>query len=158
MDHPREEIEAAFRHHRELNDTQQWDAYADLFTDDGVYVEHEMGTFRGREAIREWIVPCMAPFVNAGWDYPLDWFVIDGNRIILRWLNRLPERRRPGRALRVRRHHRAGVRRRRQVLVPGRRVQHEGVRDGHEGVVRRGRQVLTVETRSLGPERAVSLR
>ena len=90
MDYPRAEIEAAFRHHRELNDTQQWNAYADLFTDDGVYVEHEMGTFRGREAIREWIVPCMAPFVDAGWEYPLDWFVIDGNRIILRWLNVLP--------------------------------------------------------------------
>jgi len=89
-EYPRDEIEAAFRHQRELNDTQQWNAYADLFTDDGIYVEHEMGTFRGREAIREWIVPCMAPFVNAGWDYPLDWSVIDGNRIIFRWLNRLP--------------------------------------------------------------------
>ena len=43
MEFPRDEIEAAFRHQRELNDTQQWDAYADLFTDDGVYVEHEMG-------------------------------------------------------------------------------------------------------------------
>ena len=32
----------------------------------------------------------MAPFVNAGWDYPLDWSAIDGNRIIFRWLNRLP--------------------------------------------------------------------
>jgi ketosteroid isomerase-like protein len=87
---PREEIEAAFRRQRELNNTQQWEAYADLFTDDGIYVEHEMGTFRGRDAIREWIVPCMAPLVNAGWDYPLDWHVIDGNRIICRWLNRLP--------------------------------------------------------------------
>ena len=80
MEYPREEIEAAFRHHRHLNDTQQWDAYADLFTDDGIYVEHEMGTFRGREAIRAWIVPCMAPLVNAGWDYPLDWSIIDGRR------------------------------------------------------------------------------
>ena len=43
MDYPREEIEAAFRRQRELNDTQQWEAYADLFTDDGIYVEHEMG-------------------------------------------------------------------------------------------------------------------
>jgi len=53
MSFPREEIETAFRRQRELNDTQQWDAYADLFTDDGIYVEHEMGTFRGRDAIRE---------------------------------------------------------------------------------------------------------
>ena len=32
MAFPREEIEAAFRRQRELNDTQQWDAYADMFT------------------------------------------------------------------------------------------------------------------------------
>lgn len=88
--YPREEVEAVFRRQRELNDTQQWEAYADLFADDGVYVEHEMGTFVGPDAIREWIVPTMAPLVNAGWEYPLDWYVIDGNRVIFRWWNRLP--------------------------------------------------------------------
>lgn len=87
---PRDEIEAAFRRQRALNDSQDWEHYVDLFTDDAVYVEHEMGTFRGKDAIREWIVPTMAPLVHAGWDYPLDWYVIDGNRVIFRWWNRLP--------------------------------------------------------------------
>src|SRR5260370_39069891 len=88
-EYPRAEIEAAFRYQRELNDTQQWEAYADLFTDDGIYVEHEMGTFPGRDAIRERIVPCMAPLVNAGWAYPLDWSIFDANTSVLRCRNRL---------------------------------------------------------------------
>lgn len=87
---PRDEVEAAFRRQRALNDEQRWEEYCDLFTDDGVYVEHEMGTFHGRDAIREWIIPVMAPLRDAGWDYPLDWHVIDGNRVIFKWWNRLP--------------------------------------------------------------------
>jgi ketosteroid isomerase-like protein len=87
---PRDEVEAAFRRQRELNDSQDWERYVDLFTDDAVYVEHEMGTFRGKQEIRDWLVPTMAPLVDAGWDYPLDWYTIDGNRVIFRWLNRLP--------------------------------------------------------------------
>ena len=56
MTYPREEIEAAFRHQRELNDTQQWDAYADLFTDDGVYINRRspngpVSEARGRKAL-----------------------------------------------------------------------------------------------------------
>ena len=80
--YPREEVEAAFRQQRELNDQQRWAEYCDLFTDDGVYVEHEMGTFVGPEAIKEWIIPTMAPLVDAKWEYPMEWFTIDGNRII----------------------------------------------------------------------------
>jgi hypothetical protein len=90
MEHPRDEIEAAFRRQRELNDQQRWDEYCELFTDDGVYVEHEMGTFVGPAAIKEWIIPTMAPLVNAKWEYPMEWYTIDGNRIIFKWRNVLP--------------------------------------------------------------------
>ena len=88
--YPREEVEAAFRKQRELNDQQRWAEYCDLFTDDGVYVEHEMGTFVGPEAIKEWIIPTMAPLVDAKWEYPMEWFTIDGNRVIFKWRNVLP--------------------------------------------------------------------
>jgi hypothetical protein len=87
---PRDEVETAFRRQRELNDQQRWDEYCDLFTDDGVYVEHEMGTFVGPAAIKEWIVPTMAPLVNAQWEYPMEWYTIDGNRVIFKWRNVLP--------------------------------------------------------------------
>ena len=88
--YPVAEIEAAFAHQRMLNDQQRWAEYAELFTDDGVYVEHEMGTFVGPDAIREWIIPCMEPLVHAGWEYPMEWKVIDGNRVIFKWRNVLP--------------------------------------------------------------------
>ncbi len=83
--YPREEIEAALRTQREVIDQQRWEEYCELFTDDGVYVEHEMGTFVGATAIKEWIVPTMAPLVNAKWEYPMDWLTIDDNRVIFRW-------------------------------------------------------------------------
>ena len=61
MDYPREEIEAAFRHHRMLNDTQQWDAYADLFTDDGVYHNIPLDPITGRENIADAIATFLRP-------------------------------------------------------------------------------------------------
>jgi ketosteroid isomerase-like protein len=87
---PREEIEAALAVHRETQNRQDWDAYVEHFTEDGVYVEHECGTFRGHDEIRAWLVPAMAPLVDAGWVYPIEWTVIEGNKAIYRWLNRLP--------------------------------------------------------------------
>ena len=83
--YPREEIEAALRRQREVIDQHGWDEYCELFTSDGVYVEHEMGTFVGPAAIKEWIVPTMAPLVNSKWEYPMDWLTIDGNRVIFKW-------------------------------------------------------------------------
>jgi hypothetical protein len=32
----------------------------------------------------------MAPLVNAKWEYPMEWYTIDGNRIIFKWRNVLP--------------------------------------------------------------------
>ena len=86
----RDEIEAAFRKQREFNDQQRWSEYCELFTDDGVYVEHEMGTFVGPAAIKAWIIPTMAPLVDAKWEYPMEWYTIDGNRVIFKWRNVLP--------------------------------------------------------------------
>jgi ketosteroid isomerase-like protein len=90
MPHSREEVEAAFLHHRACVEALDWDAMVDCFTPDAVYLEHEMGTFRGQDAIRTWALEVMAPFDRAGWDYPLDWYVIEGDRVVTRWLNRLP--------------------------------------------------------------------
>ena len=56
------EVEAAFEVNRRTQERDDWDAYADLFTEDAVYVEHELGTFEGREAIRAWLVPVMGTF------------------------------------------------------------------------------------------------
>lgn len=94
MPHSRQEVEAAFQRTRAAQDTGDWSAYADCFSEDAVYVEHHFGTFRGRESIRAWLVPVMAPLV--GWSYPTEWCVVEGDRLVFLWKNRLPGRRADG--------------------------------------------------------------
>jgi len=94
MGFPRSEVEAAFQKTRAAQDADDWNAYCDLFTDDAVYVEHHFGTFRGRDAIRAWLIPAMAQC--KGWTYPIEWVAIDGNRVVYKWQNRLPGKRADG--------------------------------------------------------------
>ena len=41
-----------------------YNAFADSFTDDCLYIEHVFGEMHGREAIRQWIVPLMSTYPN----------------------------------------------------------------------------------------------
>jgi ketosteroid isomerase-like protein len=93
-DFPREEIEAAWRRRMELQDADEWQDFGMTFTDDAVYIEHHEGTFEGRQAILEWLVPVMEQC--QGWTYPIQWHAIDGNRVIHKWMNRLPGQRSDG--------------------------------------------------------------
>jgi ketosteroid isomerase-like protein len=77
----REEVEREFRRFVERGAVNDWSAWADQFTDDALYIEHAMGTFRGREAIRDWITATMAAV--SGMTFPVEWHVIDGNRVIM---------------------------------------------------------------------------
>jgi len=90
----RAEIEAAWRHRMALQDADEWHAFGMTFTEDAVYVEHHEGTFRGRKAILDWLVPVMK--LCQGWTYPVQWLAIDGNRVIHKWMNRLPGQRADG--------------------------------------------------------------
>ena len=55
----REEVETALKQYFALANqgasTGSWDPWSDLFTEDAIYVEHNFGIFRGREAIRRWV-------------------------------------------------------------------------------------------------------
>lgn len=71
-----------------------WSGYADLFTPDAVYVEHAMGTFTGREEIREWAVRTMTAYpgrVMTG--FPVSWQVVDAeaDRLVCEVLNPMPD-------------------------------------------------------------------
>ena len=79
--YPREEIDAEFAKYVERGKANDWSAWADQFTEDARYVEHEYGTYEGREAIREWIVATMATV--SGMSFPIEWYVVDGNRVIM---------------------------------------------------------------------------
>lgn len=90
---PRAEVEAALATYFELSaigtTTGNWDPWVDLFTEDAVYVEHSMGVFRGREAIRAWVKGATGekpmPTVVAP-----DWFVIDNDLVVVYTLNQRP--------------------------------------------------------------------
>jgi len=86
----RQEVEAAFRTYLKLGaETHDWNAWADLFTEDALYVEVQYGTFHGREAIRKWIVETMKTVPDMYFPPP-KWHVIDGDRVVFYLDNVLP--------------------------------------------------------------------
>ena len=91
----RTELEQAFRGYVEQSADAvargDWNAWADRFTEDALYVEHHFGTFRGREAIRRWITETMAPVSEM--TFPIEWSVIDEEKdaIVFQAWNRMPD-------------------------------------------------------------------
>lgn len=75
-----ESVEAAWRHFVAVGDRGDWNAWADLHTADCVWVEHHLGTFRGREAIRSAILQAMEPVPMM--EFPVGWHTISGNRVV----------------------------------------------------------------------------
>lgn len=53
----------------------EWGGFADLFTEDVLYIEHAYGIFHGREEVRRWIVDVMAPFPHMR--FPHEWVAFD---------------------------------------------------------------------------------
>lgn len=57
---------------------RDWDRFADMFTDDADYIEHALGTMRGREEIRDWIRRTMTAFPGSHMTaFPALWHVCD---------------------------------------------------------------------------------
>ena len=81
----REELEEALDLYTqtalEAGTSGDWNAWADLFTEDATYVEHLYGTLGGRDAIRKWICETMAEYPNREMKYfPHEWYMIDDER------------------------------------------------------------------------------
>jgi ketosteroid isomerase-like protein len=88
---PREEVEAALRGYQEVAAkavaTGDWNAFADQFTEDAIYVEHHFGVLRGQDEIRSWIVSVME---GQALDlvYPVLWHLIDNDIVFIYCPNR----------------------------------------------------------------------
>ena len=65
-----------------------WDALADFFTEDATFIDPAWGRVEGRPAILRFLVDSMAGLED--WSFPHEWTLVDGNRIVSRWQNRLP--------------------------------------------------------------------
>ena len=94
---PAEITEAYAAFHEQVADfakTGVWDGYANLFTPDAEYVEHAMGTFRGRDEIRVWSVRTMTSYPGRLMpEFPISWQVVDAaqNRLVCEVLNPMPD-------------------------------------------------------------------
>jgi hypothetical protein len=85
--HPRDEVEDAFRHYFMTGPVEEdWIAWSQLFTDDAVYWDHYWGRFTGPAEVQMFLESTMsaAPGVYTA----LVWYVIDGDRVVWKGLNR----------------------------------------------------------------------
>jgi hypothetical protein len=76
----RKEVEEAYHNFVAVGDSGDWSAWADLHTQDGVWIEHAFGEIRGREAIRKTIIRVMEPVPMM--IFPVEWYMIEGRRVV----------------------------------------------------------------------------
>jgi len=93
MTFARAEVESAFHNFIAVGDrcaeSRDWRPWADVHTEDGLWVEHHLGTHRGRAAIRAAIVEVMKPVPMMY--FPVDWFMIEGNRVVSYIWQQMPD-------------------------------------------------------------------
>ena len=97
--YPRKEVQKAAEALHRLRDKASageigWEALADMFTEDATYIDPAWGRFKGRDNIRQFMRDSMQGLKD--WKFPTEWTVIDGDRVVNRFLNRLPGRRADG--------------------------------------------------------------
>jgi ketosteroid isomerase-like protein len=97
--HPREEIEAAVARYLEVRERMDrgeggWTDMARLFTDDATYIDPAWGRVDGIEAITDFLERSMAGLED--WVFPVEWVAIDGDHVVVKWIQRLPGRRPDG--------------------------------------------------------------
>lgn len=98
---PPEEIEAVYARYIETRSRVEagevgWDALAEFFTDDASFVDPAWGRVEGIDAIRGFLVESMAGLED--WTFPHEWSMVEGDRLVARWQNRLPGHRPDGSA------------------------------------------------------------
>ena len=92
----RSKIEAVYTQIRQIIDSNDWAAFAELFAEDGTFVNSMTKPVRGREALRRFVTD-IPNVVNR-----VEWKVIDGNRLVMAWNERqesMPDDRAPYRGI-----------------------------------------------------------
>lgn len=85
----RDELERAFQKYWRTGAVEEdWDGFAEMFTEDATYVEHVLGSMKGREQIRAWIKPIMEEYCELYTAY--EWHTVDedAERIVVYMQNR----------------------------------------------------------------------
>ncbi len=87
-DYPHEEVEAAFFEYVRRANINDWDTWADMFTEECLYVDHHFGTFTRRSQVRDWMTPLMA--TQPEMRFIPEWYVIKGDLVVNYNWNRWP--------------------------------------------------------------------
>jgi len=66
----------------------------DVYTEDATFDDPDWGHYEGVDAIRAFLSKSVIGLEE--WEFPMQWMTIDGNRVIVHWMNRLPGRRPDG--------------------------------------------------------------
>jgi len=92
-----DELRTAFEQFARVSDecavSADFNAFADLFTEDCTYVEHFFGEKHGRKSVRQWIVPLMREYPNTLMTYTYDWVLFDepNGRVVLCARTHMPD-------------------------------------------------------------------
>lgn len=79
---------------RAMSGASPWSVLAAHFTADAVYIDPAWGRVEGIEAITAFFDESMAGL--EGWTFPEVWTVVEGDRLVSSWWNRLPGARSDG--------------------------------------------------------------
>ena len=102
--HPRDEVQAVVDRYRELRrrideglEANAFGALADFYTDDAVYVDAAWGRIEGKEEIAKWLEHSMVGLGD--WKFPIEFTAIEGDDVIVKWTQIIPERGRTARPI-----------------------------------------------------------
>ena len=97
--YPEHEVRAVYERYVETRNRIDrgevgWDALAQFFSEDAVFIDPAWGRMEGLEAIRAFLIGSMAGLDD--WSFPHQWTMVDGNRVVTMWMNRLGGQREDG--------------------------------------------------------------
>jgi ketosteroid isomerase-like protein len=93
LPHARDEVEAVVARYvdvRERIDAGElpWGALAQFFTDDCVYIDPAWGRVEGIEEVSAFFEDSMRGLEH--WDFPIEFAAIDGDNVVVKWVQLLP--------------------------------------------------------------------
>ena len=101
MPHSREEVQAAFERYLAVRDginagNGTWADLAQFFTDDAVFIDPAWGRVEGLDEMKATVFgEAMAGLEE--WTFPTEYFMIDGDNVVVKWWQVLPGTRADGR-------------------------------------------------------------
>jgi ketosteroid isomerase-like protein len=102
MAHSREEVQGALERYLAVRDAINsgngtWRDLAQFFTDDAVFVDPAWGRVEGIEEMKQTVFGDAMVGLES-WTFPTDFYVIDGDTVVVKWRQVMPGHRADGRA------------------------------------------------------------